>query len=86
MLFAPSAFRIPISRVLSETETSMIFIKAMVEPKIVIAPIAIAAMLIGITNQFANYYFTGLGDFVVVIILAAVLLTKPTGLLGKVSH
>jgi branched-chain amino acid transport system permease protein len=47
---------------------------------------AIAAMLIGITNQFANYYLTGLGDFVVVIILAAVLLTKPSGLLGKVSH
>jgi branched-chain amino acid transport system permease protein len=51
-----------------------------------IAGSAIAAMLIGITNQFANYYFTGLGDFVVVIILAAVLLTKPSGLLGKVSH
>ena len=51
-----------------------------------IAGSAIAAMLIGITNQFANYYVTGLGDFVVVIILAAVLLTKPTGLLGKVSH
>ena len=47
---------------------------------------AIAAMLIGITNQFANYYLTGLGDFVVVIILAAVLLTKPSGLLGKVNH
>jgi branched-chain amino acid transport system permease protein len=47
---------------------------------------AIAAMLIGVTNQFANYYITGLGDFVVVFILAAVLLTKPTGLLGKVSH
>lgn len=47
---------------------------------------AIAAMLIGVTNQFANYYVTGLGDFVVVFILAAVLLTKPTGLLGKVSH
>jgi len=47
---------------------------------------AIAAMLIGITNQFANYYVTGLGDFVVVFILAAVLLTKPSGLLGKVSH
>ena len=42
---------------------------------------AIAALLIGITNQFANYYLTGLGDFVVVIILAAVLLTKPSGLL-----
>lgn len=47
---------------------------------------AIAAMLIGITNQFANYYLTGLGDFVVVIILAAVLITKPSGLLGKVNH
>jgi branched-chain amino acid transport system permease protein len=47
---------------------------------------AIAAMLIGITNQFANYYLTGLGDFVVVIILAAVLLTKPSGLLGKANH
>ena len=47
---------------------------------------AIAAMLIGVTNQFANYYLTGLGDFVVVIILAAVLLTKPSGLLGKVNH
>lgn len=47
---------------------------------------AIAAMLIGVTNQFANYYVTGLGDFVVVFILAAVLITKPNGLLGKVSH
>ena len=47
---------------------------------------AIAAMLIGVTNQFANYYLTGLGDFVVVIILAAVLLTKPSGLLGKVNN
>ena len=47
---------------------------------------AIAALLIGITNQFANYYLTGLGDFVVVIILAVVLLTKPSGLLGKVNH
>ena len=47
---------------------------------------AIAAMLIGVTNQFANYYLTGLRVFVVVIILAAVLLTKPSGLLGKVNH
>ena len=47
---------------------------------------ALAALLIGVTNQFANYYVTGLGDFVVVIILAVVLLTKPNGLLGKVSH
>jgi branched-chain amino acid transport system permease protein len=47
---------------------------------------AIAAMLIGITNQFANYYLTGLGDFAIVIVLAVVLLTKPAGLLGKVVH
>jgi branched-chain amino acid transport system permease protein len=47
---------------------------------------AIAAMLIGITNQFANYYLTGLGDFAIVIVLAVVLLTKPAGLLGKVIH
>ena len=46
---------------------------------------ALAAMLIGITKQFANYYIPGLGDFVIVFLLAAVLLTKPQGLLGKVS-
>ena len=41
-------------------------------------------MLIGIIKQFANYYATGLGDFVVVILLAVVLLIRPQGLLGKV--
>lgn len=45
----------------------------------------IAAMLIGIIRQFANYYVTGLGDFVVVILLAGVLLIKPQGILGKVA-
>ncbi len=44
----------------------------------------LAAMLIGIIRQFANYYATGLGDFVVVILLAVVLLIRPQGLLGKV--
>ena len=44
----------------------------------------IAAMMIGVIRQFANYYATGLGDFVVVILLAAVLLIRPQGLLGKV--
>ena len=46
---------------------------------------ALAALLIGVVNQFANYYIPGLGDFVVVFLLAAVLLTKPQGLLGRVS-
>ena len=44
----------------------------------------LAAMLIGVIRQFANYYVTGLGDFVVVILLAGVLLIRPQGLLGKV--
>jgi branched-chain amino acid transport system permease protein len=46
---------------------------------------ALAALLIGVVNQFANYYVPGLGDFVIVFLLAAVLLTRPQGLLGKVS-
>ena len=44
----------------------------------------LAAMFIGVIRQFANYYVTGLGDFVVVILLAVVLLIRPQGLLGKV--
>ena len=44
----------------------------------------LAAMFIGVVRQFANYYMTGLGDFVVVILLAVVLLIRPQGLLGKV--
>lgn len=44
----------------------------------------LAAMMIGIIKQFVNYYATGLGDFVVVILLAVVLLIRPQGLLGKV--
>jgi branched-chain amino acid transport system permease protein len=45
----------------------------------------IAAMMIGVIRQFANYYITGLGDFVVVILLAGVLLIRPQGLLGKAA-
>ena len=47
---------------------------------------ALAALLIGVINQFANYYLPGLGDFVIVFLLVAVLLTRPQGLLGKVSR
>lgn len=45
----------------------------------------IAAMMIGVIKQFANYYVTGLGDFVVIILLAGVLLVRPQGLLGRVN-
>ena len=47
---------------------------------------ALAALLIGVVDQFTNYYSPGLGDFVIVFLLAAVLLTRPQGLLGKVGR
>ncbi|GAA1802702.1 branched-chain amino acid ABC transporter permease [Agromyces neolithicus] len=45
---------------------------------------AIASVLVAVLQQFANYYW-GAGDFVVVIALAAVLLIRPRGLMGKVA-
>lgn len=47
---------------------------------------ALAALLIGVVDQFTNYYTPGLGDFVIVFLLAAVLLTRPQGLLGRVGR
>jgi branched-chain amino acid transport system permease protein len=47
---------------------------------------AVAAVVVGLTQQYANYYgpssFPGLGDFAVVLLLAAVLLVRPGGLAG----
>lgn len=44
---------------------------------------ALAAAIIGLAQQYANYYAAAwLGDFVVVILLAVVLLVRPRGLLG----
>jgi branched-chain amino acid transport system permease protein len=37
---------------------------------------------IGLAQQYGNYYTTWAGDFVVVLLLAAVLLLRPRGLLG----
>jgi branched-chain amino acid transport system permease protein len=47
-----------------------------------LAGAAAASVLVGVLQQFANYYW-GIGDFVVVILLAVVLLTRPSGLLGR---
>ncbi|MGH2532053.1 MAG: branched-chain amino acid ABC transporter permease [Thermomicrobiales bacterium] len=44
---------------------------------------ALAAVIIGLAQQFGNYYTTWMGDFVVVLLLAAVLLLRPRGLLGE---
>ncbi|MEV8266248.1 branched-chain amino acid ABC transporter permease [Microbacterium sp. NPDC076911] len=44
---------------------------------------AVASVLVAVLQQFANFYLGGTGDFIVVILLAAVLLLRPAGLLGK---
>jgi branched-chain amino acid transport system permease protein len=43
---------------------------------------ALAAVAIGLAQQYGNYYTSWAGDFVVVLLLALVLLLRPRGLLG----
>ncbi|WP_323794085.1 branched-chain amino acid ABC transporter permease [Nocardioides sp.] len=43
---------------------------------------AIASVVVAILQQFANFYLSGTGDLVVVLLLAAVLLVRPAGLMG----
>ena len=44
---------------------------------------AIASVLVAVLQQFANVYLSGTGDFIVVVLLAVVLLVRPTGLMGR---
>ncbi|HET7386265.1 MAG TPA: branched-chain amino acid ABC transporter permease [Nocardioidaceae bacterium] len=45
---------------------------------------ALAAAVVGLVQQFANYYAaSGLGDLSVILLLAVVLLVRPQGLLGR---
>jgi len=46
---------------------------------------AIASVLVAVLQQFANYYLGGTGDLIVVVALAAVLLVRPAGLLGRTA-
>lgn len=47
---------------------------------------ALAALTVGLLQQYANYYgAVGMGDLIVVGLLAGVLLVRPQGLLGKVA-
>jgi branched-chain amino acid transport system permease protein len=48
-----------------------------------LAGAAMASVIVAILQQFANFYLGGTGDLVVVLLLAAVLLIRPTGLLGS---
>ena len=48
---------------------------------------AVAAVAVGLVQQYTNYYASsGLGDLAVVLLLAIVLLLKPEGLAPKVAH
>ena len=48
---------------------------------------AIAAVAVGLIQQYANYYASsGLGDLAVVLLLAIVLLLRPEGLAPRVAH
>jgi branched-chain amino acid transport system permease protein len=47
---------------------------------------AAAAVIVGLLQQYANYYAsTGLGDLSVVLLLAVVLLLRPAGLSGRTA-
>jgi branched-chain amino acid transport system permease protein len=47
---------------------------------------AVAAVLVGLVQQYANYYAaSGVGDLSVVLLLALVLLSRPSGLTAKVA-
>jgi branched-chain amino acid transport system permease protein len=46
---------------------------------------AIASVLIAVLQQLANYYLGGTGDLIIVLALAAVLLVRPSGLLGRAA-
>ena len=48
-----------------------------------LAGAAIASVLVAVLQQFANTYLGGTGDFIVVIMLAAVLLLRPRGIMGR---
>jgi len=43
---------------------------------------AVAAVVVAIPQQLANYYLGGIGDLIAVLALAVVLLIRPTGLMG----
>jgi branched-chain amino acid transport system permease protein len=48
---------------------------------------ALAAVVVGVTQQFVNYVAgAGVGDLTVVALLAATLLLRPQGLLGEVAR
>ena len=48
---------------------------------------ALAAVIVGLTQQYVNFFAgAGVGDLTVVALLAATLLLRPQGLLGAVAR
>ena len=51
-----------------------------------VAGTAVAAVVVGLVQQSANFYLAaGIGDVSVVLLLAAVLLVRPAGLAGRTA-
>ncbi|HET7561437.1 MAG TPA: branched-chain amino acid ABC transporter permease [Rhodanobacteraceae bacterium] len=46
---------------------------------------ALAALAVGLLQQFANYYVVGIGDLAIVLLLVAVLLVRPHGMAGTAA-
>ena len=46
---------------------------------------AVAAVVVALTQQYVNYYSTGVGDLSVVLLLAVVLLARPAQLAGRTA-
>lgn len=46
---------------------------------------AVASVAVGLSQQYVNYYSTGLGDLSVVLLLALVLLARPATLAGRTA-
>jgi branched-chain amino acid transport system permease protein len=46
---------------------------------------AVASVAVGLSQQYVNYYSSGLGDLSVVLLLALVLLARPATLAGRTA-
>ncbi|GAA1153463.1 branched-chain amino acid ABC transporter permease [Ornithinicoccus hortensis] len=72
-----------VSPVLGQTLLIFAFIVTVIGGLGSLTGAAIASVLVALLQQFANYYLSGTGDFAVVVLLAVVLLTRPSGLMGR---
>ena len=73
-----------VSPLLGQTLLIFAFIVTVIGGLGSLAGAAVASVLVALLQQFANYYF-GMGDLAVVVLLAVVLLTRPSGLMGRTS-